>query len=529
MNLATILSILLLTLFISQVENKKDDYQEDLFIRPLTDGKLYTQFRFKTSYRSELRQLRWENKIQIFPLSIADLVAATDLNELHFSLTKGNWKYREWGYSTRPSPPGAQIRVQFSQHSENQDRSWNRLVNSLAGKFCASLSTANENSIVRSTLAFSELHNSLASPSNSSNYIYVNLPEETFCTENLTPWRKLLPCYQDSGLSTLLNAVKLLESSYSSLAIDLEPSPGKVELIQTLTVVFNPLEQFEGKQMWSLTKIFGNDVSKPCPVASRSAITVDLANLDDRSKLYPQAYTLEGDRYAVFDVNAILARGNTQLNVGIKQTQLFKRPPASSRPTLPVYLNTHVAGLGAADGTIVATITNRNQEAMRITFMDTIPHFLRLFLHTLSIRTTTGHELKYEQMNFRPSTGTNPSLIEFSLIVPPNSETRISYDFERAFLRWSDYKPDANKGVLISSAQMSFAPPSDCEYSDRQCSGRIYARPLLVILPTPDFSMPYNVICLVSTVLVAAFGPLHSMTTTKPVIKVNKKDTKKNQ
>ena len=32
-------------------------------------------------------------------------------------------------------------------------------------------------------------------------------------------------------------------------------------------------------------------------------------------------------------------------------------------------------------------------------------------------------------------------------------------------------------------------------------------------LPTPDFSMPYNVICLACTVVALAFGPLHNITT----------------
>ena len=36
---------------------------------------------------------------------------------------------------------------------------------------------------------------------------------------------------------------------------------------------------------------------------------------------------------------------------------------------------------------------------------------------------------------------------------------------------------------------------------------------LLVSLPTPDFSMPYNVICLACTVVAIAFGSIHNLTT----------------
>jgi hypothetical protein len=41
----------------------------------------------------------------------------------------------------------------------------------------------------------------------------------------------------------------------------------------------------------------------------------------------------------------------------------------------------------------------------------------------------------------------------------------------------------------------------------------IFTEILLLSLPTPDFSMPYNVICLACTVAALAFGPLHNITT----------------
>lgn len=44
---------------------------------------------------------------------------------------------------------------------------------------------------------------------------------------------------------------------------------------------------------------------------------------------------------------------------------------------------------------------------------------------------------------------------------------------------------------------------------------RLYTEPLLIQLPTPDFSMPYNVICLACTVVAIGFGSLHNLTTRK--------------
>lgn len=55
---------------------------------------------------------------------------------------------------------------------------------------------------------------------------------------------------------------------------------------------------------------------------------------------------------------------------------------------------------------------------------------------------------------------------------------------------------------------------------------RIHTESLLINLPTPDFSMPYNVICLACTVVALAFGPLHNMTTKRLVLR-KEDETKK--
>ena len=53
---------------------------------------------------------------------------------------------------------------------------------------------------------------------------------------------------------------------------------------------------------------------------------------------------------------------------------------------------------------------------------------------------------------------------------------------------------------------------------------RIHTESLLVSLPTPDFSMPYNVICLACTVIAIAFGSLHNLTTRRFVLMDSKKN-----
>jgi GPI-anchor transamidase subunit T len=49
------------------------------------------------------------------------------------------------------------------------------------------------------------------------------LPHEIVCTENLTPFLKLLPCKGKAGISSLLDGHKLFDASWQSMAIDVRP------------------------------------------------------------------------------------------------------------------------------------------------------------------------------------------------------------------------------------------------------------------------------------------------------------------
>jgi len=58
---------------------------------------------------------------------------------------------------------------------------------------------------------------------NDENLRFVSIPNEIVCTENLTPWLKLLPCGRHKGLAQLFkNSPKLFEAQYVLLGISLK-------------------------------------------------------------------------------------------------------------------------------------------------------------------------------------------------------------------------------------------------------------------------------------------------------------------
>ncbi|PNI59870.1 PIGT isoform 22, partial [Pan troglodytes] len=96
-----------------------------------------------------------------------------------------------------------------------------------------------------------------------------------------------------------------------------------------------------------------------------------------------------------------------------------------------------------------------------------------------------------------------PHLLEMLIQLPANSVTKVSIQFERALLKWTEYTPDPNHGFYVRF------PVSD----GSNYFVRLYTEPLLVNLPTPDFSMPYNVICLTCTVVAVCYGSFYNLLT----------------
>ncbi len=83
------------------------------------------------------------------------------------------------------------------------DAAWSGLTNSLAGQLCASLNFLYSTQTVSPELSFQPegvfLHADASNNASSSHFKLGFLPGENVCTENLSPWKKLLPCQSKRG------------------------------------------------------------------------------------------------------------------------------------------------------------------------------------------------------------------------------------------------------------------------------------------------------------------------------------------
>lgn len=98
--------------------------------------------------------------------------------------------------------------------SSSVDKKWTLLSNALSGLFCASLNFINPQQSPSPKYSFAPLGAYGSASQNRSLLRYSTLPREIVCTENLTPFKKLLPC--DSKVKLTCN---LLRANIDSLCV----------------------------------------------------------------------------------------------------------------------------------------------------------------------------------------------------------------------------------------------------------------------------------------------------------------------
>ena len=107
--------------------------------------------------------------------------------------------------------------------SPRADKKWLTLTNALSGLFCASLNFIDGTRTIRPVMSFQPEGDHLNATIDTMRLLHGVLPHEVVCTENLTPFLKLLPCKGKAGISSLLDGHKLFDASWQSMAIDVRP------------------------------------------------------------------------------------------------------------------------------------------------------------------------------------------------------------------------------------------------------------------------------------------------------------------
>jgi phosphatidylinositol glycan class T len=195
-------------------------------------------------------------------LSLGQVLREYAVTELHLTLNAGSWNYNRWGYPEgKHVGNGAELwawmangskarfalpfpsRSAHSQISYSIDERWQGLRNALAGLFCASLGSMDEQRTTSPTRSY--IPEGLLPSWNGSEIHelrHASLPSEHVCTENLTPFLKLLPCKSLSGIATLLNPHRLFDADWHGMGIHVRwLGEAGIEIRLTFQSVMDPL------------------------------------------------------------------------------------------------------------------------------------------------------------------------------------------------------------------------------------------------------------------------------------------------
>ena len=501
-------SCLIIFLF-ALVQANEDTFFEELRINQVNNEQLYSFFNFTTTwnYKSSFAPQYYH----LFPRSIGQLIMKYNIAEFHFTMSQGFWRHEHWGFPFVSSPTGAQLWAWFHKNTEDIDKNWVGFTNALSGLFCASLNFMNKGITTNPIMSFRPVGLVENGEIDNKFLRYAELARENLCTENLTPWTKLLPCGLMSGPASLLNPRYLQHSHFFSIGLHffhncagtsrlcIKPF---VELQQHVSVVFDLRSLRTTQKKFSLISLFGKSIKPACPVASKSDVIIKmLPEVEVRSDLMK---TINDQHHLnLFNITEDIS---TDIEfIWIRDLNWIKSFFAN------VKSNCHVTGV-ALDGGLECSILNNLNYNLTIKFFQVIPWYLHVKLHTLKIE-SNNKLLKPLHLSFTPAIiRESPYRLEFALTLPSMSTVDIKLKFIRGFLKWTEHPPDSNHGFYISPSVITMQT-KDLNFSDhlKESVYHIYSEALIVNVPVPDFSMPYNVICLVSTVIAISFGTFYNL------------------
>ncbi|CAJ1949493.1 unnamed protein product [Sphenostylis stenocarpa] len=507
------LSLLLLffLFLVLSTSAQQEEFSEELLLKPLPDRKVLAHFHFQNE--APLAADSFARHHHLFPKSISQLVQKFHIKAMELSFTQGRWNYERWGgfdpiSSHNAKPPGVELWAVFDVPLHLVDASWRNLTHSLSGLFCTSIN------FLESSTAYSSPEWAFQSALGSLRY--GTLPREAVCTENLTPWLKLLPCRDKAGLSSLMDRPSIYRSFYHSQRLHLtmssaasDGSRSGIILEQTLTVVLQPNDQNAGmsnvgeikiQPSWSLSSIFGRKISGRCVLAKLSNVYLHadrglVAQLETSQKNTAHFATNDTGpedfrRNSGFELSVAPKRVLKELDKSssvlyeypikeykdIEQFDLglmWEHPIVWSSPHAPFYASRFLVGSGNERGAIAISLksTEMTQQLvanniedsckLQVNVLQVVPWYVKVYYHTLQLLVDERPQVLtdfIERMRVSPSEDkVSPGMMELVLQVPCAMKSAVlSIEFDKGFLHIDEYPPDANQGFDIPSAIISF-------------------------------------------------------------------------
>lgn len=489
---------------------RQGTFMEELFLGTLPGDKLEALFYFH--HRSAITRHH-----EVFPRAIQSLLRANPyIHTVELSITRGRWFYSRWG---RPAlgakPVGAELRVTFMEGTPlaSLPLFWGNLTHGLSGIFCSSLNFLSRPEMYGPQLV--QVRRGHAPGYLKQPVLYAALPQESVCTENLTPWLRLLPCRGHAGLSSLMNRKVLFGGGYHSLGVRIQVHrdpqhhhPVALSLSQSFHVVLHPSR--EGHHgAWTLENVFKTPSLAPCELASVSRIyqrvpgglghgnqwaqylqleppVPGMGALSSRGSVHAQDVKLSSES----DPTAALAlwdlHGDNS-TAGLATRPISKKlGPAASQQTPHWLAHRYVTGFGNLRGGLTLMmerqlpgnstaelVGDREGAGEVLCVYQVIPWFIRLWVHTLTLTFDQQVIPFLPQLVLHHITPAqdrqSPLIMDLCFHVPPGVQhVGLKAQFTKGFLGVFEYPPDAHRGFDVAAAWVRWTSPVEGTGSSRQ-------------------------------------------------------------
>ncbi|BEI85142.1 hypothetical protein CcaverHIS002_0505430 [Cutaneotrichosporon cavernicola] len=505
----------------------RDTLHESLTLHPLPDGKLSVLFEFTTQFDLHHGEgSTHQSHHALTPPGLLLPLERNNVSELTVSFTSGQWHARRHGeagpLAYEAGGGGGSVRGWLRGAPAETDAAWDAVTHAFGGMFCAGVVGAEDSG--KAIRTFGELYPPAHDGENASHYL-VSTPHLHLCTENLTPFLSLLPSKGLSGLSALLAKPGVVLSwGFKTEGIDVvmptADAPGSWrgwwEGVVDLVPMRNDARDF------TIHKLFQQLVPRPFPAASSSVIRVVRPRGEHFSSDPAPARSVKqwmDGRQRVVDEWDLADVSGRDMGFWWDGEGHFQHPLSFEPPF--VTISRVAADRNAADATLVIDITNNADVDRPVVYSEVWPWWVKGWMSEMTVR-VDGKDKRglLRGVEYMPSVPPTPSTttLHLHLTLPAHSVLRVSIPFTKLTLKYDDHRPDAERGREIPPGVLTLLDiegedgedgEGDGDVDHRRSSRRhVYAAKLLLDVPTPDFSMPYNVIIMSSTVMAVFFGSL---------------------
>ncbi|EDO16035.1 hypothetical protein Kpol_1067p7 [Vanderwaltozyma polyspora DSM 70294] len=532
-------------------EDVSYQFDEKLTLRPLPNNFLQSSFMFEmnsTEFTPGVSSIDFDkySHYTVFPKVFNSILHTTSARKLQIRFTRGFWDAESWGRlphdGFKAGGSGVELWAVIEADSkEDAYLKWKKLANLLGGIFCASLNFIDSS---KTTFPHTSIADDFELPLFDSNkqlfLLRAALANEPVCTENLTPFVKLLPTKGKSGISTLLDGHKVFDSYWHSLSIDIS-----TRCDATSNICYDHMEANVDVVLHVPSTLSRNEMSIPKPVSGDN-LRCDETKFYDAFHCFPKSESTEtsyliskiygrqlkgsnlisnhpsrvcadvsedwnilielNGEYFATDNNCFDLTNNAKNDIYFESSNTTS---ISKSDDVPVFVSRSLISYGNDRGGLRTVFRNPTNKDVRVKYLEALPWFMRVFLSTMKLETGDEAVEKEElrrllsSMHYLPAIDRKrPTNLEYDITIPAFSTYVVSYQFEKTLLEFAEYPPDANHGFEVESAVITVVEPVNYQ---------IRTSTLLLVLSTPDFSMPYNVIILSSTVMGLIFGTLFNL------------------